>query len=564
MVQKLAARDARRPTGQATDSRRRSAYAPEGRLAQLAQALNASPRAQSLMPSGAGAQGGHAPVAASSNRTGLPDRLKAGVEHMSGISLDDVRVHYNSARPAQLSALAYAQGTDIHLAPGQERHLPHEAWHVVQQAQGRVRSTAQLANGLALNDDHGLEGEADRMGRRAAAHIHGERPADRRIQRKARANARAAIQRATEVKYSTQHISYADGMGQKHGEYVGKTADAWIDIADPVQGSGPDSQNQQKAMYDRLAKVYNVTAFIRGHLFNDHLGGVGEAYNLFPITYNANSEHKVTAEGHLKKHARTEMEASEKKLKGPYFVRYRVTAVAANPGDLTANADAEFQCEMVSGHDNLPGGKSETWTIYSKPGSKTEAQGARSSKKDYSNDNLGEFGATGKGENSDTKASRTRSTVDGWGGNPDHKFAKGHDISGHVSLSAFKEAALAKLENAIDAEIAKDRVYEPILFEALEKAGELFGNAHDEAAVTAAYQTVWENVLSFGCEEKKRELLKILHAHLTPLGIADSAKEDIYYKVRDHIAPITDMATLIQQTDPLSAWVEEQVNELQA
>ena len=29
-------------------------------------------------------------------------------------------------------ALAYAQGSDIHLAPGQEQHLPHEAWHVVQ------------------------------------------------------------------------------------------------------------------------------------------------------------------------------------------------------------------------------------------------------------------------------------------------------------------------------------------------------------------------------------------------------------------------------------------------
>ena len=70
------------------------------------------------------------------NRTGLPDRLKFGVESLSGISIDDVRVHYNSSKPAQLNALAYAQGTDIHVAPGQERHLPHEAWHVIQQKQG--------------------------------------------------------------------------------------------------------------------------------------------------------------------------------------------------------------------------------------------------------------------------------------------------------------------------------------------------------------------------------------------------------------------------------------------
>jgi len=57
----------------------------------------------------------------------LPDNVKHGVESLSGISMDDVKVHYNSAKPAQLNAHAYAQGTDIHLASGQEKHLPHEA-----------------------------------------------------------------------------------------------------------------------------------------------------------------------------------------------------------------------------------------------------------------------------------------------------------------------------------------------------------------------------------------------------------------------------------------------------
>jgi hypothetical protein len=103
------------------------------------------------------------------NNTGLPDQLKSGIESLSGLSMDDVRVHYNSSQPAQLNALAYAQGSDIHLAPGQERHLPHEAWHVVQQAQGRVRPTLQLKDGVPVNDDVGLEREADVMGARAAA-----------------------------------------------------------------------------------------------------------------------------------------------------------------------------------------------------------------------------------------------------------------------------------------------------------------------------------------------------------------------------------------------------------
>ncbi len=101
------------------------------------------------------------------NHTGLPDGLKAGVENLSGYAMDDVKVHYNSAKPAGLHTLAYAQGTEIHLGPGQEKHLPHEAWHVVQQKQGRVRPTVQLKGGVPVNDDQGLEREADVMGERA-------------------------------------------------------------------------------------------------------------------------------------------------------------------------------------------------------------------------------------------------------------------------------------------------------------------------------------------------------------------------------------------------------------
>lgn len=101
------------------------------------------------------------------NRTGLPDTLKSGIEGLSGMSMGHVRVHRNSAKPAQLQAHAYAQGSDIHLGPGQEQHLPHEAWHVVQQAQGRVKPTTQL-KGIGVNDDAGLEAEADVMGAKAA------------------------------------------------------------------------------------------------------------------------------------------------------------------------------------------------------------------------------------------------------------------------------------------------------------------------------------------------------------------------------------------------------------
>lgn len=100
------------------------------------------------------------------NADGLPQPLKTAIENLSGTSLDDVRVYYNSPEPADLEALAYAQGSEIHVGPGQEEHLPHEAWHVVQQKQGRVKATRQL-NGRGLNDSITLEREADAMGNKA-------------------------------------------------------------------------------------------------------------------------------------------------------------------------------------------------------------------------------------------------------------------------------------------------------------------------------------------------------------------------------------------------------------
>jgi hypothetical protein len=100
------------------------------------------------------------------NDTGLPDGLKSGIEYLSGISVANVKVHYNSSQPAQLNSLAYTQGSDIYIAASQEKHLPHEAWHAVQQARGQVNPTARVGDWL-INDNAALEREADVMGERA-------------------------------------------------------------------------------------------------------------------------------------------------------------------------------------------------------------------------------------------------------------------------------------------------------------------------------------------------------------------------------------------------------------
>ncbi len=100
------------------------------------------------------------------NRTGLPDRVKSGMEKLSGMDMSDVRVHRNSSKPAAVQAHAYTQGNQIFVASGQEKHIPHEAWHVVQQKQGRVKATTSV-NGMAVNDSAALEKEADAMGSKA-------------------------------------------------------------------------------------------------------------------------------------------------------------------------------------------------------------------------------------------------------------------------------------------------------------------------------------------------------------------------------------------------------------
>ena len=135
---------------------------------------------------------------AGENRTGLPDALKSGVEALSGLSLDDVRVHSNSPDPDRLNAFAYAEGADIHLGPGQERHLPHEAWHVVQQKQGRVRPTL-MAKGEAINDDDTLEREADAMGAQALRATAMPGPGPARIATAGRTAGAAPIQRVIQL-----------------------------------------------------------------------------------------------------------------------------------------------------------------------------------------------------------------------------------------------------------------------------------------------------------------------------------------------------------------------------
>jgi hypothetical protein len=104
----------------------------------------------------------------------LPEAVRGKMEGAFGTSFEDVRVHQGDHAEG-VGAAAYAQGSNLHFAPGQyapgtptgDELIGHELTHVVQQRAGRVAAPQQHKGGI--NDDPSLEAEADTMGARAAA-----------------------------------------------------------------------------------------------------------------------------------------------------------------------------------------------------------------------------------------------------------------------------------------------------------------------------------------------------------------------------------------------------------
>lgn len=96
------------------------------------------------------------------NHTGIPNLLKTRFESISGILLDDVRIHYNSNEPSKIGSLAYTQGNQVYISSGQEKYLKHELGHILQQKQGFVQPTGYI-NGMPINDSPILEHQADQM-----------------------------------------------------------------------------------------------------------------------------------------------------------------------------------------------------------------------------------------------------------------------------------------------------------------------------------------------------------------------------------------------------------------
>lgn len=105
----------------------------------------------------------------------LPAPVQAKMERSFNADFSDVQIHTDSPAAGAIGAHAFTQGEEVHFAPGQydpgsqsgQALIGHELSHVVQQREGRVKAPMQ-ARGLPVEDDPGLEHQADVEGERAA------------------------------------------------------------------------------------------------------------------------------------------------------------------------------------------------------------------------------------------------------------------------------------------------------------------------------------------------------------------------------------------------------------
>ncbi|WP_308910524.1 eCIS core domain-containing protein [Pseudokordiimonas caeni] len=292
----------------------------------------------------------------------LPENLQSGIESLSGRSMADVKVQFNSPEPGKYGAHAFARGTSIHVAPGQEQHLPHEAWHVAQQKQGRVSATGKIG-GMPVNTDQSLEREADTMGAKA-------------MQMAVNAQATLPLQfgfgdtslpallqlKDSHVAFTQQELDFS-AKGKGHKVAVGKKTTADLVPHKPLKGSSPGSSKEHDLLMKELRIHYPGEGFLRGHLLNDNLGGPGIWENMFPITAKANGSHLYDVEKPVKQALLDAYELNEKTVsKDKYSVHYAVEAVSTGRmDDFIEGPKAMLHCSWeihpkVSDHD-MPGEK---------------------------------------------------------------------------------------------------------------------------------------------------------------------------------------------------------------
>lgn len=156
------------------------------------------------------------------------------------------------------------------------------------------------------------------------------------------------IQLQTKVVHQEQTLTGDDYLGVSHSQLAGKKMTADLDPMYPIKGSKPGG-SKSFSMYGMLNRDWSDT-WIKGHLLNDNLGGLGILENLFPITASANKEHLNRVEQHVKNAVLTldEWQNESPTTRQGSYVRYTVEATPDEQTNFMANPDSKLNCNATS------------------------------------------------------------------------------------------------------------------------------------------------------------------------------------------------------------------------
>ncbi|OBQ34194.1 MAG: hypothetical protein AN485_16695 [Anabaena sp. MDT14b] len=100
--------------------------------------------------------------------------------------------------------------------------------------------------------------------------------------------------------FKTRPYTYSDSSGDtKSGDMSDTVSVILLPRAFDAPGTVP-GKTQLQPITEFLQNKYPQYSFIKGHMWNQEIGGPGETQNLVPLTSKANSSHKSNAETPLK------------------------------------------------------------------------------------------------------------------------------------------------------------------------------------------------------------------------------------------------------------------------
>ncbi|MCX4570747.1 DUF4157 domain-containing protein [Streptomyces viridodiastaticus] len=291
----------------------------------------------------------------------LDDTTRTDMENRLGADFSDVRIHDDTAArasAAEVGARAYTSGNHVVIGQGGgDRHtLAHELTHVIQQRRGPVAGTDH-GDGLRVSDpDDRFEREAEASAARAMsgparsqAPVEDQRSGAGRgtdvpLQRVSTRGATGSLPLPAWDRHPPVWVPAVFGPAANNGplKRMGGTSVAVTlgpSVLAPANSYGGSRPGAAECTLVNELNARDGSGWIKGHLWNDNLGGHGVSENLTPMTDSTNQNFNRQFEEPLKRmlwacanHA--QMNASSPVWYGVSFTVRTYGQMSANPADL--------------------------------------------------------------------------------------------------------------------------------------------------------------------------------------------------------------------------------------